>query len=285
MTQILRSNAELAAWLSSTHGPRGVVLTMGALHDGHMSLVEHVRAAVPGGTVLVTVFVNPTQFGPDEDFTRYPRTLEQDVERCERHGVDAVFVPAIDDIYPAEQPVPDYDPGNLATELEGKARSGHFAGVLKVVARLLRLTHADVTCFGEKDFQQFVLVQRLTELEPALRNVRFISAPVMRDVDGLALSSRNRYLSDVERQQALAIPRCIELVQAACSEGLSAQAAALEGFTMLLAAPGVTVDYVTVRGVDLGPAPARGAGRVLIAATVGGTRLLDNAPVQLGGAA
>lgn len=285
MTEILRSNDELRAWLDRSGGPRGVVLTMGALHEGHMALVAAARSSVPNGTVMVTVFVNPAQFGPNEDFERYPRSLDDDVALCAQHGVDAVFAPSVHDVYPGDAPVPEYDPGTLGDELEGKARPGHFAGVLKVVARLLRLTEADVTCFGEKDYQQLVLVQRLNALEPSLQHVQFIGVPTQRDTDGLALSSRNRYLTDIERQQALAIPRCLELVQQACSSGISAQSAALEGFTALLSAPGVSVDYVTVRGTDLGPAPARGSGRVLIAARVGTTRLLDNGPVTLGGAA
>ena len=285
MTRVLTSNAELAVWLSETSGPRGVVLTMGALHDGHMALVQRARAEVQDGTVLVTIFVNRTQFGPNEDFTKYPRTLDADVALCAAHGVDAVFAPSVDDIYPPDVPVREYDGGALGDELEGKSRPGHFNGVLTVVSRLLQLTAADVTCFGEKDYQQFVLVQRLNELEPTLKHVRFIGVPTKRDADGLALSSRNRYLSDLEREQALAIPRCIELVQQACSEGIAAQSAAFEGFNALLMAPGVAVDYVTVRAADLGPAPTRGIGRVLVAARVGSTRLIDNAEVVLGGAA
>ena len=285
MTRVLTSNAELSEWLATTSGPRGVVLTMGALHAGHMSLVERARTEVPNGTVLVTIFVNPTQFGANEDFAKYPRTLDADVALCAEHGVDAVFAPGVEDIYPPAAPVRQYDPGALADELEGKSRPGHFTGVLSVVSRLLQLTAADVTCFGEKDYQQFVLVQRLNELEPALAHVRFVGVPTLRDSDGLALSSRNRYLSDSERAQALAIPRCIQLVQQACADGLSPQSAALEGFNALVLAPGVAVDYVTVRAADLGPAPARGIGRVLVAARVGSTRLIDNAEVVLGGAA
>lgn len=284
MTRLLTSNAELAAWLAETTGPRGVVLTMGALHEGHMSLVKRAREEVPNGTVLVTIFVNPTQFAANEDFSKYPRTLEADVALCNDHGVDAVFAPSVDDIYPPDSEIRQYEPGDLGSELEGKARPGHFAGVLTVVSRLLQLTAADVTCFGEKDYQQFVLVQQLNDLESALANVRFIGVPTARDSDGLALSSRNRYLSPLERQQALAIPQCIQLVQQACADGVSAQAASLEGFNALVLAPGVSVDYVTVRGADLGPAPTRGVGRVLVAARVGSTRLIDNAEVILGGA-
>jgi pantoate--beta-alanine ligase len=285
MTVLLRSRAELREWQAQTHGPRGVVLTMGALHAGHLALVDAARTEVPNGTVLVTVFVNPAQFGPNEDFEKYPRTLEDDVALCEAHGVDAVFAPTVDEVYPVDEVVRDYDPGPKAVELEGEARPGHFAGVLKVVSRLLQLTNADVTCFGEKDYQQLVVVRQLNALEPALAHVRFVGVPTMRDPDGLALSSRNRYLTDLEREQALAIPRCIERVQQACTAGVSAQSAALAGFTELAQAPGVTVDYVTVRAQDLGPAPGAGIGRVLIAAKVGRTRLIDNAAVVLGGGA
>lgn len=285
MTILLRTRSELREWLAQTRGPRGVVLTMGALHAGHLSLVDAARHEVPNGTVLVTVFVNPAQFGPNEDFARYPRMLDADFALCEAHGVDAVFAPTVDEVYPDEETVRDYEPGPVAVELEGKSRPGHFAGVLKVVSRLLQLTQADVTCFGEKDYQQLVVVRQLNALEPALAHVRFVGVPTLRDPDGLALSSRNRYLSDVERGQALALPRCIQLVQQLCATGISGQSAAFEGFTRLLQAPGVVVDYVTVRAQDLGPAPATGIGRVLVAAKVGSTRLIDNAEVVLGGGA
>ena len=282
MTTLLRTRAELAAWLDANPATRGVVLTMGALHDGHMRLVDRARAEVgPAGTVLVTDFVNPTQFGPNEDFAKYPRTLQADVALCAQHGVDAVFAPEVDEVYPPGESVPVPDPGTLGTELEGAIRPGHFAGVLQVVARLLQLTQADVTCFGEKDYQQLALVRRMAHA--LLPGCQVVGVPIVRDADGLALSSRNRYLSAGERAHALAIPRTIALVQEACAEGLSAQAAALEGFNALVSSPGITVDYLVVRGSDLGPAPASGEGRVLIAARVGTTRLLDNAPVMLGG--
>lgn len=282
MTKLLQTRDELASWLAETNGPRGVVLTMGALHAGHMSLVRAARQSVPRGTVLVTVFVNPAQFGVNEDFAAYPRTLESDLALCEEHGVDAVFAPAVSEVYPPDETVREYEAGPLAEELEGKARPGHFAGVLKVVARLLGLTMADVTCFGEKDYQQLMIVRQLNTLEPALREVQFIGVPTVREPDGLAMSSRNQYLDGVEREQALAIPQCIALVQQACAIGLSAQAAAQQGREFLQSAQGVTVDYVTIRADDLGPAPSEGVGRVLVAAKVGTTRLLDNAVVTLG---
>lgn len=282
MTRLLRTRQALDAWLQERPATRGVVLTMGALHDGHMRLVDRVREEVGDeGTVLVTVFVNPTQFGPNEDFAKYPRTLDADLDLCAQHGVDAVFAPEVDEVYPSGEEVPVPDPGTLATELEGAIRPGHFAGVLQVVYRLLQWTAADVTCFGEKDYQQLALVRRMAR--DLLPSCRIVGVPIVRDADGLAMSSRNRYLTQVERANALAIPHTIHLVQQACADGYSAQAAALEGFNALVTSPGISVDYVVVRDVDLGPAGTRGEGRVLIAARVGSTRLLDNAHVMLGG--
>lgn len=282
MTVVLHTRTELRDWLASTQGPRGVVLTMGALHAGHLSLVDGVRAELGGaGTVLVTVFVNPTQFGPGEDFDKYPRTLDDDVARCASAGVDAVFAPSVDEVYPEAEAVTDYEPGPLATVLEGAIRPGHFAGVLKVVSRLLQLTKADVTCFGEKDYQQLTIVKRLNELEPALRDCRIVGAPILRDPDGLAMSSRNRYLSDEERAAALAIPQCIEYVRNLCADGIPAAQAERAGRGFLATSPGLVPDYVVVRDLDLGDAPAEGEARVLVAARVGSTRLLDNGPVTL----
>ena len=281
MTVLLHTRAELQAWLDSTHGPRGVVLTMGALHDGHMALVSAARAEVGTGTVLVTVFVNPTQFGPGEDFASYPRTLSEDVARCRDAGVDAVFAPSVEEVYPADEHITDYEPGPMGSALEGAARPGHFAGVLKVVSRLLQLTQANVTCFGEKDYQQFALVRNLVRDEPALHDCRVVGVPIARDLDGLAMSSRNRYLSEDERATALAVPQCVELVRTLCADGASANEAVRVGRGFLATTPGVKVDYVAILDPDLGPAPETGEARVLVAVQVGSTRLLDNGPVML----
>lgn len=284
MTTLLRTRVELDAWLAATTGPRGVVLTMGALHEGHEALMHAARAEVGAqGTVLVTIFVNPTQFAAGEDFERYPRSLDEDLDRCIDAGVDAVFAPEVREVYPDDFTVPTYEPGPLANELEGAARPGHFAGVLTVVARLLLLTHADVTCFGEKDFQQLTLVRRLIELEPALAHCRIVGVPIVRDDDGLALSSRNQYLTDEQREQALAIPACLRLVGDLIADGVPAAHAERIGRGYLATAPGVSVDYVVVRSESLGAAPSAGPARVLIAATVGATRLLDNGPVEIRG--
>lgn len=281
MTVLLHTRKELDDWLASTHGPRGVVLTMGALHDGHLSLVDAARAQVGTGTVLVTVFVNPTQFGPNEDFEKYPRTLDDDVARCADAGVDAVFAPSVDEVYPLDEHITDYEPGALGETLEGAIRPGHFAGVLKVVSRLLQLTKADVTCFGEKDYQQLTLVRRLPELEPALAHCRFVGVPIKRDIDGLALSSRNRYLTPEQRAAALALPETIELVRKLCADGIPAADAARFGKGFLDTSPGVSADYVVVLSPDMARAPHEGEARVILAARVGTTRLLDNGPVTM----
>ena len=281
MTTVLHTRHELADWLASTNGPRGVVLTMGALHDGHMALVDCARAEVGSGTVLVTIFVNPTQFAPGEDFEKYPRTLDADVARCQAAGVDAVFAPTADEVYPEGEAITDYEPGLLGETLEGAIRPGHFAGVLKVVSRLLQLTKADVTCFGEKDYQQLTLVRRLPELEPALANCRIIGVETKRDPDGLAMSSRNQYLSPEDRAAAHAIPETIELVRKICADGISANDAAKFARGFLATSPGVTPDYVVVLDPNMLTAPDEGEARVILAARVGTTRLLDNAPVTL----
>ncbi len=282
MTAVLRTRAELRAWLDGSEGPRAVVLTMGALHAGHQALMQAARAEIgTTGTLLTTIFVNPAQFGPNEDFDKYPRTFDADFELCSAIGVDAVFAPDVLEVYPLDEEVTDYELGVLARELEGASRPGHFAGVLKVVSRLLQLTDADVTFFGEKDFQQLTLVRYLIEMEPRLAKCRVVGVPIRRDSDGLALSSRNRYLNDEQRAQALAIPQAIALVQRLCEDGLGAGQAERVGRGFLSTAPGVEVDYLVVRTMGLMAQPLEGEGRVLIAARVGGTRLLDNGPVHL----
>ncbi len=282
MTAVLHTKYDLDQWLQQHNGTRAVVLTMGALHAGHASLMRAARtAAGANGTVMVTIFVNPTQFAPHEDFEKYPRTLESDVALCAAEGVDAVFAPTVDVVYPPDDHIATYEPGPLESELEGAVRPGHFAGVLQVVSRLLQLTQADITCFGEKDYQQFALVRRLASLEPALAHCRFLGVPTVRDADGLALSSRNRYLTPEERAAALAIPACLELMQSMAAAGATADHIAASGEEFLRLAPGVEADYVVIRDLDLGPAPSVGEGRALIAARVGSTRLLDNGPVSL----
>jgi pantoate--beta-alanine ligase len=273
MTELVRTRAELAAARAGVAGSLALVPTMGALHDGHAELIRY--ADTLADAVAVSLFVNPLQFGPAEDLDRYPRTLERDLELLDRLGVGLVFAPGATEMYPDGRPAVTVDPGPLGGLLEGASRPGHFAGVLTVVTKLLGLVRPDVAVFGEKDYQQLALIRRtVADLE---LGVRIVGAPTVRDPDGLALSSRNRYLSPEQRQQALALSRAL---RAGAEEGPSGAGSVLKAATEELR--GIDVDYLALRGVDLGPAPAAGPARLLVAARVGSTRLIDNVPLTLG---
>jgi pantoate--beta-alanine ligase len=253
---------------------RAFVPTMGALHEGHRALMRLAREQVGSdGEVVVSVFVNPLQFGADEDFERYPRTLDSDAAACAAEGVDILYVPNLDQVYGTDPSI-TVDPGALGAELEGASRPGHFAGVLTVVTILLQQVAPDVAIFGEKDYQQLELIRRLCR--DLSLPVTIVGVPTVRENDGLALSSRNRYLSSAERQVAGAIPIALRS-GAAESTPSRIRTAALSQ----LRDPGLDIDYVEVRGHDLGPVPASGEGRLLIAVHVGRTRLIDNCPVTV----
>jgi pantoate--beta-alanine ligase len=273
MTELVRTRAELAAARAGVAGSLALVPTMGALHDGHAELIRY--AGTLADAVAVSLFVNPLQFGPAEDLDRYPRTLERDLELLDRLGVGLVFAPGATEMYPDGRPVVTVDPGPLGGVLEGASRPGHFAGVLTVVTKLLGLVRPDVAVFGEKDYQQLALIRRtVADLE---LGVPIVGAPTVRDPDRLALSSRNRYLSPEQRQQALALSRAL---RAGAEEGPSGAGSVLKAATEELRR--IDVDYLALRGVDLGPAPAAGPARLLVAARVGTTRLIDNVPLTLG---
>ena len=273
MTELVRTRTELAAARAGVAGSLALVPTMGALHDGHAELIR--LAGTLADAVAVSIFVNPLQFGPAEDLDRYPRTPERDLELLDRLGVGLVFAPGVAEIYPDGRPAVTVDPGPLGALLEGASRPGHFAGVLTVVTKLLGLVRPDVAVFGEKDYQQLALIRRtVADLE---LGVRIVGGPTVRDPDGLALSSRNRYLSADQRQQALALPRAL---RAGADEGPNGAGAVLKAATEALR--GIDVDYLALRDVDLGPAPDAGPARLLVAARIGTTRLIDNVPLTLG---
>ncbi|MBD0713397.1 pantoate--beta-alanine ligase, partial [Streptomyces sp. CBMA370] len=224
----VRTARELRA--VGTGGPRAVVMTMGALHEGHATLIRAARARVGAeGTVVVTVFVNPLQFGAGEDLDRYPRTLDADLDLAHAAGASAVFAPAVDEVYPGGEPQVRITAGPMGERLEGASRPGHFDGVLTVVAKLLHLTAPDLAFFGQKDAQQLALIRRM------VRDLNFpveiVGVPTVREADGLALSSRNRYLSAGERITALALSRALFAARdrLAAQEALRARAAALPG--------------------------------------------------------
>lgn len=275
--QVITTHAALAAEREQRR-ITAVVMTMGALHDGHAELIREARMVVgPSGRVIVTVFVNPTQFGPNEDFDRYPRTLSADVALSEAAGADLVFAPSVGEVYgTAGRPVVTVDPGPLGTILEGAARPGHFAGVLTVVAKLLHLTAPDIAFFGEKDYQQYVLISQMVE------DLRFpvtvLPVLTVREPDGLAMSSRNRYLSADERAMAPVLSQA--LMAAAIDAELQGAESAVSVGRALLAQAGIDVDYFVVTDPKLGPA-TRGPGRVLGAVRIGSTRLIDNMPCEV----
>jgi pantoate--beta-alanine ligase len=260
-------------------GTIAVVMTMGALHAGHAALIRAARRRA--AHVIVTVFLNPLQFGPKEDLSRYPRTFESDLAICEREGVDVLFAPTPDVVYPEGDPGVRVSAGPLGDVLEGASRPGHFDGVLTVVGKLLHLTHADLAYFGQKDAQQLLLIRRMVaDLD---FDVEVVAVPTVRRPDGLALSSRNTYLAPADAQAALALSAALRAGAAVASEGPSAvRRAARE---VLVAEPLAAVDYlVLVHPSTLADVPEwyHGEALLAVAARVGTTRLIDNVPLVLG---
>ena len=272
---VVRSRAEFrAARRELGVGSVGSVLTMGALHAGHEALLDEARAA--NDHVVATVFVNPTQFAATEDLSRYPRPLEADLAVLRRHGVDLVWTPDVVDVYPRPAVV-GIDPGPPGRELEGVSRPTHFAGMLLVVAKFLQLIRPDVAYFGEKDYQQLTLVRAMVrDLELP---VEILGVPTVREADGLACSSRNVFLDPGQRSEATVLWRALSAARAAGPDGAEAVLAAAG--VELARARGVDVDYLALRGPDLGPAPVSGPGRLLVAANLATTRLIDNVAVDL----
>ncbi|MER7273601.1 pantoate--beta-alanine ligase [Dactylosporangium sp. NPDC000244] len=250
-------------------GDVAVVMTMGALHEGHAALIRQARAEAR--SVLLTIFVNPLQFGPNEDFDRYPRTMEADLELARAEGVDMVFAPTREELYPLGEPAVRVDPGPLGDVLEGASRPGFFHGVLTVVNKLFQLTRPDLAYFGEKDYQQVTLIRAMVRDFDLPIEVRGV--PTVREADGLALSSRNRYLAPAEREAALVLHRALTATVAAGSVEA--------GLAEFAAVPEVKPDYLVLTDPMLGPAPTHGPARALTAAWVGGTRLIDNLGAEL----
>ncbi|MFF4180116.1 pantoate--beta-alanine ligase [Streptomyces sp. NPDC001750] len=269
---LLRTAAELAAF-APLKGPRAVVMTMGALHEGHATLIRTARAtAGPDGQVVVTVFVNPLQFGEAADLERYPRTLEADLAVAGAAGADAVFAPSVDEVYPGGEPQVRVSAGPMGERLEGAFRPGHFDGMLTVVAKLLHLTRPDLAFYGQKDAQQLALIRRM------VRDLNFpveiVGVPTVREPDGLALSSRNRFLDIEERRTALALSRALFAARdrLAAQQALHARAqttAATTGRAAALTALGEaraaadTQAVALARPVD-GPAAVRAAARLVL---------------------
>jgi len=270
----------VAAWRRAGESV-ALVPTMGNLHDGHMSLVS--LAAAHAERIVVSVFVNPTQFGPNEDFDSYPRTLDQDSRKLAEVGVDLLFVPSVREVYPRDVSLSTIvSVPEITDQLCGAHRPGHFDGVTSVVCRLFNICSPDVAVFGQKDYQQLVVLRQM--VADLHLPVTLIAAPTARSRNGLALSSRNGGLSEEDRQTASAIFETLEFIASELRRGrrdfVTLQAEAIE----LISASGLEPDYVEIRTADTLRAPAADSARlvVLIAARIGGVRLIDNLLVDPG---
>ena len=280
--QIITSADSLAAVVSNARQQGksvSFVPTMGALHDGHLSLVKVAHEQTD--FVVVSIFVNPLQFGANEDFEKYPRTLQDDAEKLSAANVDVLFAPDVEDVYPNGDQITQHA-GPVGETFEGKIRPGHFDGMLTVVARLFDLVRPDISVFGNKDAQQLFLIRRMVANSNHRWNaMQVIGAPIIREEDGLAMSSRNRYLSVDERGQAQKISRALRAAEATQGD-VAARLTAAE--QVMATAPAVRLDYVAlVNPATFEPIEAGFVGRALliIAAQVGGTRLIDNQSISI----
>jgi pantoate--beta-alanine ligase len=276
---ILQTVEELQAWSRAQRcagGQSALVPTMGALHEGHASLIRAAAQSCPE-RVAVSIFVNPTQFGPNEDFARYPRTFSADCELAEREGATVIFAPAVEEMYPTGAAT-FVDVEGLSERLDGKSRPGHFRGVATVVAKLLIAGEPDLAFFGQKDAAQVAVLRRMiADLRLA---TKLVVCPIVREPDGLALSSRNAYLSSEERKQALVLSRAVRRVEALAAGGDKDSNTLIAAARAVFAEePPVRIDYVELVNWDtLLPVSAAKPGTLFaVAAWVGTTRLIDNA--------
>ena len=293
---LTHTRAELADALSHLHGTKALVMTMGALHAGHLQLVREARELADH--VIVTIFVNPTQFAPGEDYDAYPRTLDADMDALETVGADLVWAPAPQDVYPTPATV-SIDPGPIARVLEGETRPTHFAGVALVCTKVVNLVRPDVALYGQKDAQQLAVLR--TVFSQLAIPVRVHPVPIVRAEDGVALSSRNQYLSDEERIRARALSRALRRGAEAAEAGAQGADIVSECRSVIEAEGGIDLDYIALvdagtfeilagtESVPVGEGAAAPTilsdgsreGRLLIAAKVGTTRLIDNMEVPL----
>ena len=278
---VARTRAELHDALAGA-GKVSLVPTMGALHGGHVQLLKH---ALPlADTLVASIFVNPTQFAPGEDFTTYPRTMDEDLRICAEGGVSVVFAPTVETMYPHDtEGGITIDPGPLGSILEGKTRPTHFRGVLTVVSKLIGLLKPSVAVFGEKDYQQLTLIRQMAA--GLCMDTEVVGCPTVREADGLAMSSRNRFLDHGQREQAVALSRALNAGLARASDGAEAVLAVAR--EVIDGAKGVDLDYLVLTDPDLGTLSSERAvpgqeARLLIAARVGKPRLLDNTGLTLG---
>ena len=263
--------------IRARYGRLALVPTMGALHAGHMSLIAHAKNNAPA--VAVSIFVNPTQFGPKEDYTKYPRPIDEDLDKCEQAGVDFIFSPTAQEIYPPGAPDIVVDLPSMTSVLEGKHRPGHFKGVCQVVAKLFNILQPTVACFGQKDFQQLRVIEAMVEALDM--PIDIIACPTLRDPDGLAMSSRNAYLSPEDRQKALSISRALMMGYKEFKDGVRQTNRLITTMQKVMLEQHLSIDYVaavdpeTLKPVEKIERPTL----LAIAARVGVTRLIDNTVV------
>jgi pantoate--beta-alanine ligase len=277
MPVIVETIADLREALSD-RGTVALIPTMGALHDGHLAHIE--RARELADTVVVSIFVNPLQFGPNEDYLRYPRDLEGDAAKLE--GVDFIFAPSAEQMYPTGATATKVTAGNVGTLFEGRSRPGHYDGVLTVVNKLLNIVQPVAVTFGQKDAQQIFLVSRM--VADLNLPVRVVTIDTVREDDGLAMSSRNRFLDPKERRAAIALSRALEAAESSADRGIDAVLAAAQ--SVVMGEPLVELDYLAVvNSKTFLPVDDfyRGPATVIVAARVGTTRLIDNERIHLGG--
>jgi pantoate--beta-alanine ligase len=273
---VLTTVAEVDAWVEKETTPIAAVLTMGALHQGHAELVRFAKANTPNGTrVIATIFVNPTQFNNSSDLAEYPRTLDSDLNTLQSAGANAVFVPDVSQMYPNGLEVnPPMEPGAIGDVLEGKARPGHFRGMLTVVHRLLSITQANYSFFGEKDFQQLTLVKAM--VAATKMPIEIIGVPTVRDEFGIALSSRNRRLSEQAIDHAKLIPAAMQKASEVFLSSSSVDEAEAAGITILEQSGKFEVEYFEIKSNDLVSLPTIGNARVFVAVNIEDVRLIDN---------
>ena len=283
MSETLNTISAYQNWYKKINQPVVTVFTMGALHSGHAKLIEvakeYVAQSLNGqGKVVVSFFANPTQFNSPADLSNYPRTLDADLVICDAAGADAVFIPTASEMYPAGETKIGLTHYQIGNDLEGASRPGHFEGMLTVVTKLLNITKPVATFFGEKDFQQLVLVKQL--VSDLNMEINVIGVPTVRDKDGFALSSRNKRLSQTQRELASQIPATLTLLKRSISEGHELTSAINIATEYLTNFPEIKIDYLELRNQQLGKPSNTDSVRALIAVQIGEIRLIDNMTVR-----
>jgi pantoate--beta-alanine ligase len=279
MTQLVHGNSELRLAMNGLGSNICLVPTMGALHDGHAALIAAGKEFVgKDGCVVVSDFVNPKQFGLNEDFEKYPRNIDQDLKVARSAGAHILWAPSVEDVYPGQWPM-DIETDPRFEILEGKSRSGHFAAVLEVVTRLFNIVQPNIAVFGEKDFQQLVFISDMAKKrEP---QIGILAVPTKRDFDGLALSSRNVYLSSDQRNVAHLIPDALKQGVLLASKGANPQEIKESVKEVISKSNLIEIEYVEILNNELNELIPGVVGRILIAAKLGNTRLIDNMPILL----